>query len=151
MHESGPLGSWTSWKQSEGRQQSVAVTDYERVMGAPADGKLIRVIDCTNLDRSHEKHIQEENPGRKNSSGRLRREGILIVFLSKLFVLGSFIGSYGKNYPCPRHRSVRSWRGGSALSLAVVLASRVQPHAPGVLRLEEPGGMGESAAYLNLL
>lgn len=60
--------------QVESRQcgeQSIAMTDFEHVMGATTYGKLIRVIDCTNLDQSREKHIQEENPGRKNSSGTL--------------------------------------------------------------------------------
>lgn len=31
------------------------MTDYEHVMGASADGELIRVIDCTNLDQSRGK------------------------------------------------------------------------------------------------
>lgn len=34
--------------------QSIAMTDYEHVMGAPTYGKLIWVIDCPNVDQSPE-------------------------------------------------------------------------------------------------
>lgn len=40
--------------------QSIAMTDYEHVMGAPTYGKLIWVIDCPNVDQSPGKHIQGE-------------------------------------------------------------------------------------------
>lgn len=111
----------------------IAMTDREHVMGAPAYGKLIRVIDCTNPNQSCEKHSQEENLGRKSSSGRLGWEGVLIAFLPKLFVKGSFLSSYRISYSYPLYRSVRPWWGGSALFVVIVLSPSVQPHAPGIL------------------
>lgn len=96
--------------------QSIAMTDYEHVMGAPTYGKLIWVIDCPNVDQSPEKHIQGE---RTQVAGYGEKEYSLSCFPNSLPWVVSLGLTAKASQSSPLCSSVRSWRE-TALIFAVV-------------------------------